>query len=161
MMTDSNVGCLCIVDTDGLHGIATASGNLKTVLLDHLGKGVIAVPACAWKEFDELYPDEAEVLKPSVAARIIMKRAFYVGAARIADKLNSGFSRGAYDDSVELFTASIALTKGYRILTSMAQVATYEAMECEASDLELGSPAYSDAIAQPRYIKLVIPALGV
>jgi hypothetical protein len=134
-LTDGEAECLCIADTDGLHSIATASGNLKTTLLDYLEKGVIAVPACAWKEFEELYEDEAEELKPFVTTRIIMKRAFYVGAARIADKLNSGFPRGAHDDNVELLTASIASNKSCRILTSPAQVTIYEKMDCEASDL--------------------------
>jgi hypothetical protein len=50
-----------------------------------------------------------------VATRIIMKRAYYIGAARIADKLDSGFPRGSYDDSVEHFTASVAITNGYRL----------------------------------------------
>jgi hypothetical protein len=94
------------------------------------------VPACAWKEFEELYPYEAEALKSFVSTRIIMKRAYYVGAARIADKLNSGFPRGAYDDSVELFTASIAFAKKCRIVTSPAQIAVYTAMACQASDLD-------------------------
>jgi len=43
-----------------------------------------------------------------------MKRAYYVGAARIADKLNSGFPRGSHDDNVELISASVASTNGYR-----------------------------------------------
>jgi hypothetical protein len=128
--------CSCIVDTDGLRRIARASGNIKGVLLEHLKSGNIAVPACAWKEFAALYEKEAEQLKPHITSRIIMKHAYYVGAARIADGLNSGFPRGAYDDSVELLTASIASTNGYRILTSSAQVSVYQAMGCEASDHE-------------------------
>ena len=135
-MTEGDAEYLCIVDTDGLHGIANASSNLKPTLLDHLIKGLIAVPACAWKEFEELYEDEANALRPFVTTRIIMRRAFYIGAARIADNLNSGFPRGAYDDSVELFTASIACSKGRPILTSAAQATVYEMMGCEASDLE-------------------------
>jgi hypothetical protein len=136
MMTDGEAECLCIVDTDGLHGIATASANLKAILLHHLKNGFIGVPVCAWKEFEKLYEDEAQELKPFVKKRIFLKKAFYVGAARIADKLNTGFPRGAYDDDVELLTASIASAKGYRILTSPAQVTVYEKMECEVFDLE-------------------------
>ena len=128
--------CSCIVDTDGLRRIARASGNLKAILLDHLKTGNIAVPACAWKEFTKLYEKEAEALKPCVTSRIIMKRAYYVGAARIADSLKAGFPRGPYDDNVELLTASIALTNGYRILTSSAQVNIYEEMGCQAYDHE-------------------------
>jgi hypothetical protein len=97
MMTDGEAECSCIVDTDGLHDIATASGNLKTILLEHLKNGLIAVPACALKEFEELYEDEAEELKPFIKTRIFLKKAFYVGAARIADNLNSGFLFTAYN----------------------------------------------------------------
>jgi hypothetical protein len=139
--------CSCIVDTDGLRRIARASGNLKTILLDHLKTGNIAVPACAWKEFTKLYEKEAEALKPCVTSRIIMKRAYYVGAARIADSLNAGFPRGAYDDHVELLTASIALTNGYRILTSSAQISIYEEMGCQAYDHETWIDSLSPAPA--------------
>jgi hypothetical protein len=140
--------CSCIVDTDGLRRIAGASGNLKGILLDHLKRGNIAVPACAWKEFADLYEKEAEALKPCVTSRIIMKKAYYVGAARIADdSLKSGFPRGPYDDNVELLTASIALTNGYRILTSSAQVSIYEEMGCQASDYETWIDSLSPAPA--------------
>lgn len=134
-MTEGAEECSCIVDTDGLYGIATASANLKTILIEHLKKGVIAVPTFAWQEFEALYEEEAAEIKDQVGRKIIMKRAFYLGAARIADKLNSRFPRGAHDDNIELLTASIASTKGYRILTSTAQVEVYEGMDCEASDL--------------------------
>lgn len=135
-MTEATVACTCIVDTDGLHRIANASGNLKTVLLGHLKSGLIAVPACAWSEFETLYEDEAEELKRYVTTRIIMKRAYYIGAARIADKLDTGFPRGAHDDNVELVTASVAITNGYRILTSSAQLPVYTKMACECSELD-------------------------
>ena len=127
--------CLCIVDTDGLHGIATASGNLKTTLIECLKSGVIGVPACAWKEFEDLFEEEAAELKAHITTRIIMKRAFYVGAASIADKLNSGFPRGAYDDNIELLCASIASTQSFRIPTSPEQMAEYDGMDCDVSDL--------------------------
>jgi hypothetical protein len=139
--------CSCIVDTDGLRRIARASDNLKGILLDHLKSGNIAVPACAWKEFADLYKSEAEALRPYVTSRIILKRAYHVGAARIADNLKAGFPRGAYDDNVELLTASIASTRGYRILTSSAQVSIYEEMGCEASDHETWIDTLSPAPA--------------
>jgi hypothetical protein len=82
-----------------------------------------------------LYKEEAAELKDHVGKKIIMKHAFHVGAARIADKLNSGFPRGAHDENVELFTASIAFTMKCGILTSPAQVKVYEDMNCKASDL--------------------------
>jgi hypothetical protein len=136
MMTDATAQCSCVVDTDGLHSIANASGNLKGILLGHLKRGAIGVPVAAWQEFEKVYEKEAAELKPFVTTRIAMKRAYYVGAARIADTLNSGFPRGAYDDNVELITASVASTNGYLILTSTPQVTVYEGMNCEVSDLE-------------------------
>jgi hypothetical protein len=135
-MTETASQCTCIVDTDGLHGIAKASGNQKGILLDFLKSGVIGVPVCAWQEFGKLYEDEAASLEPFVTTRIIMKRAYYIAAARSADRLNSGFPRGSYDDNVELITASIALSNGYRILTSSAQTTIYEGMQCDVSDLD-------------------------
>jgi hypothetical protein len=66
------------------------------------------------KEFENLYQAEAEFLKPFITVRITMKRAVYVGAARIADKMNSGFPRGAYDDSVELLTRPWRLPQSQR-----------------------------------------------
>jgi len=145
-MTDAAPQCTCVVDTDGLHGIAKASGNLKGILLDHLKSGVIGVPVSAWQEFEEIYEEEAAALKPFVTTRIIIKRAYYIGAARIADKLNSGFPRGSYDDNVELITASVASTNGYRILTSIAPVSIYKQMKCEASDLETWIDEFSDTV---------------
>lgn len=142
-MSEGDAQCLCVVDTDGLVGIANASGNLKTILLDHLKSGIIAVPACAWKEFEALYEHKAEQLKPHVTTRIIMKRAYYIGAARIADGLNSGFPRGAYDDSVELFTASIASAIDCRVITSTAQTTVYESMACPACDVETWVAEYA------------------
>jgi hypothetical protein len=135
-VTDVSSECACVIDTNGLYDLATASGNLKTILLDQLKKGVIAVPSCAWQEFEDLYDEEAAEIKPYVTSRIIMKKAYYVGAARLADKLNSGFSRGAYDNHTEFYTASIATTNAYRILTSAAQVPVYDGMGCDVSDLE-------------------------
>jgi hypothetical protein len=72
-----------------------------------------------------------------------MKRAYYVGAARIADGLNSGFPQGAHDDSVELFTASIASATDCRIIPSTAQIAVYEAMGCPAYDVDTWVAEYA------------------
>src|SRR4051794_36114313 len=115
----------CVVDTDGLRGIAMSSGNLKGILVEHLKKGTIGVPTCAWQEFENLYPELAVSLKAQVGKRIIIKQAYHIGAAHIADKLNSGFPRGSYDDNIELLTASIAISHEYTILTSEAQVPIY------------------------------------
>jgi hypothetical protein len=92
MMSDDPPGCSCVVDCSGLHEIASIkSDNLKSLYLDQLKQGTIAVAACVWKEFQDLYDDEASGLAPYVTVKINLKRAYYVGAARIADKLNSGF----------------------------------------------------------------------
>jgi len=135
-MSDDLLGCSCVVDCSGLHEIArTNSDNLKSLYLDHLRKGVIAVPACVWKEFKELYDDEADALEPYISIKIKLKKAYLVGAARIADRLNSGFSRGPYDSLTDLYTASIATVEQYRLLTSSSQLKYYKAMDYEVSDL--------------------------
>jgi len=135
-MAEDEWQCSCVIDTSGLHAIAKASGNLQSILLDKLKQGVIGVPACAWQELNELYEDDAALLAPHIVNKIIMKKATYAGAARIADKLNSGFSRGGYDNHTELYTASIATNNSYRVLTSTDQVGVYQEMDCDASDLE-------------------------
>ena len=121
-MTEEASKCSSVVDTSGLHAIAAASGNLRSILLDKLKSGVIGVPACAWQEFGELYAEKVAILAPHIGNKIIRKRSTYVGAACIAEKLNSGFPRGAYDNHTELYTASIASTNGYRVVTSSDQV---------------------------------------
>lgn len=135
-MSDGAPNCCCVVDTSGLHAIATASGNLQTILLDKLKSGVIGVPACAWQEFSELYEEEVAILAPHICNKLIMKKSTYVGAARIAERLNSGFPRGAYDGHIELYTASIASNNGYRVLTSADEVGQYARMNCDVIDIE-------------------------
>jgi hypothetical protein len=135
MTTDDEPECLAVIDTSGLHELAVSSGNLQTILLDQLKQGIIAVPTCVWQEFEALYEDEATQLAPYVTNKIIMKKSVYVGAARIADGLNSGFSRGAYDNHTDLYTASIASSNDYRLLTASAQVNEYHNMDCEVTDL--------------------------
>jgi hypothetical protein len=146
-MTNTTAQCCCVVDTDGLHGIANASENLKTILLDHLKSGAIGVPVPAWQEFEALYEEEAADLRPFITKRIIMSRAYYKGAARVADRLNAGFPRGSYDDNVELLTASVASIHDYPVLTSTTQVMVYTGMQCHASDLETWVEAIGTAAA--------------
>lgn len=129
-------GCSCVVDCAGLHEIgSTKSDNLKSLYLDRLKKGNIGVPAIVWREYKELYEEEALIIEPSVAHKINMKRAYRVGAARIADKMNSGFSRGPYDSETDLYTAAIASIEGYKLLTSSSQVNEYDGMDCDVIDL--------------------------
>ncbi|QIG96574.2 hypothetical protein [Bradyrhizobium sp. 6(2017)] len=134
-MSNDEPECLCIIDTDGLHAIATASGNLKTVLTDMLNVGAIGVPSIALKEFRKLFADEAAELEPFISKKISMKKAFYLGAARIAERTNSGFPRGAHDENVELYVGAISLTSGCTIVTSAAQAAIYGGMGCDASEI--------------------------
>ena len=75
-------------------------------------------------------------LSPYVSKKIIMKKATYIGAARIADQLNSGFSRGPYDNHSVLYTASIASNNNYRVLTASTALNDYDGIDCDVSDLE-------------------------
>jgi hypothetical protein len=79
-MTDDEPQCSCVIDTSGLYELATASGNLRTILLDQLTKSAIAVPTCAWQEFEVLYEEEAAEIAPFVTKKIIMTKVVYLGA---------------------------------------------------------------------------------
>lgn len=135
MAKEPKPDCSCVIDTGGLHAIAAASGNLKPALLAKLEDGTIGVPSWAWQEFQKVYEDEATVLSPYVTKRLQFSPQVNVRAARIAEELNLGFSRGAYDSHVELFTASIAINKDYVVLTSADNVSAYDHITCEVQDL--------------------------
>jgi len=128
--------CLCVIDTDGLHELARVSGgNFKTTLVAHLKGGTICVPSWAWQEFKTLYPDEAAELAKYISARIQFNKAVHVRAARITERLNLGFSKGAYDAHIELYTASIAINKGLIVLTSNDNLSAYDGMDCTVKSL--------------------------
>jgi hypothetical protein len=127
--------CSCVIDTSGLHELATASGNLKARLIARLEDGTIGVPSWAWQEFKDLYEEEAKELAPHIVKRIQLSTHVEVRAARLTEELNLGFSRGAYDNHVELHTASIALNKGHTVLTSANNVIAYDGMNCTVTDL--------------------------
>jgi hypothetical protein len=128
--------CSCVIDTNGLHSIANASGNLQAALLAKLEDGTIGVPSWAWQEFQNLYEDEASGIASHITKRLQFSPQVNVRAARIAEEFNLRFSRGAYDNHVELFCASIAVNKGYTVLTSEENLEAYDDMGCEVQDLE-------------------------
>jgi hypothetical protein len=133
--SDSDSDCSCVIDTSGLHQLATASGNLKATLIDFLKDGTIGVPSWAWQEFKKLYKEEAAELTEHIVKRIQFSQRVHVRAAQISEALNLGFSRGAYDDYVERYTAAIALNRGYTVLTSSDNVTAYNGMNCTVKDL--------------------------
>jgi hypothetical protein len=124
------VKCQCAIDCAGLHEIARMTGNLKAVFLDHLSTGLIGVPACVWQEFQDIYEDDAPEIGPHIAVKINMKKTYHVGAASIADKMNSRFTLGPYDRQADLYTASICSIEKYTLLTSKIQIADYQKMNC-------------------------------
>jgi hypothetical protein len=136
-MTDGGVSCAFIVDCSGLHEIATTRSNsIKETCLDYLSKGIIGVPACVWKEFVELYEDEAVKLEPHIANKVRMKRRYLVGGAAIADGLNPGFSLSPYDLMTDYYAASICSIEGHTLITVASQLAEYRKMRCcEVVDL--------------------------
>jgi hypothetical protein len=136
MAKEMKPDCSCVIDTSGLHAIANASGNLKAALLAKLEDGTIGVPSWTWQEFQAAFDDEAVTIAPHIAKRLQFSPQINARAARIAEGLNFGFSRGAYDNHIELFCASIALNKGYIVLTSHDNLDVYEAMDCDVQDLE-------------------------
>ena len=135
MAKKSESECTCVIDTSGLHGLATASGNLKATLVARLEDGTIGVPSWAWKEFKRLYEEEATQLADHIVKRIQFSQTVQVRAARITEELNLGFSLGAYDEHVERYTAAVALNKNYTVLTSSDNVTAYHGMNCTVNDL--------------------------
>lgn len=95
----------------------------------------MAVPSIAWKEFQDLYEDEAGVLEPHITKKVSLGKKYHLGAASIAEGLNSGFPRGAYDQNGDLYTASIAMVEGYQVVTASSQVTAYKTMKCVAVDV--------------------------
>lgn len=128
--------CSCVIDTSGLHAIANASGNLQATLLAKLKDGTIGVPSWTWQEFKIAFEGEADDLAPHITKRLQFSPQINVRAARIAEELNLGFSHGAYDSHVELFSASIAINKGYTVLTSDDNLDAYDGMGCDVKDLQ-------------------------
>ena len=84
-------------------------------------------PRSAFRQFD---------IEVHVARKITMRKSYQMGAARIADQLNSGFSRGAYDSKTDLYTASIASIESLVLLTTTSQLKFYKTTECDVLDLE-------------------------
>jgi hypothetical protein len=131
MMCDAAERCSCIVDCAGLHEIATTQSNrIKAICLDCLAKGIIGVPACVWQEFEELYDDETATLAPFIKCKIRMKKNYRIGAAAIADRLNSRFSLSPYDGKTDWYAASICAIEGYTLLTVGQQLNQYQRMGC-------------------------------
>jgi hypothetical protein len=127
--------CACVIDTSGLHELATASENLKATLIARLEDGTIGVPSWAWKEFRRLYEEEAIQLADHIIKRYNSASPVQVRAARITEKLSLGFSHGAYDVHVERYTAAVALNRNYTVLTSSGNVTAYQGMNCMVNDL--------------------------
>jgi rRNA-processing protein FCF1 len=135
-MSDAAPECSCVIDTEGLRALVTASANLRAILLEQMKIGVIAVPTCVWNEFKDLYEEDAADIAPNVTNKINLNIAYRSGAARLADKMNSGLPRGPYDEQTDLYTASIASIEGYVVLTSSAHISEYDGLDCDVSDLE-------------------------
>jgi len=130
-MSDGDFPCSVVIDCAGLHEILrTRSNRVRATCLDHLQKGIIGVPACVWREFADLYEEEAEVLGPYVKRKLRMKQSYLIGAARIADKLNSGFPVSPYDEKTDFYAAAVCAIEGHTLLTVSAQLGEYQQMGC-------------------------------
>jgi hypothetical protein len=135
-MSDGPPQCSRIIDCAGLHELVHTSDNRRAHVLAALQAGTIGVAACAWSEFVDCYEDEAAVLEPYITVKFRNKRAYNVGAASLAQKLNSGFSPGPYDANTDLFTASIASKEGLEILTGPSRLKRYIGMQCAVVDVD-------------------------
>lgn len=129
-MVKGNHPCSCVADCTALREIANSSGNLRSLFLDQLAKGTIGVYSGTWKEFSDLYEEDAELLEPYISKKINISQKYRIGAASIADKLNSSLSHGPYDNYSDLYTASICSTEGYFLITTEREFQKFSAMKC-------------------------------
>lgn len=134
-MSDGPTQCSRIIDCAGLHELVHTSDNRRAYVLAELQAGNIGVAACAWSEFVECYEDEAATLEAYITVKFRNKKAYNVGAASLAQRLNSGFAPGPYDANTDLFTASIASKEGLEILTAPSRLKRYNGMKCAAVDV--------------------------
>ena len=123
-------GCSHIVDTRGLLAIADMGTNEKAAFKAALKDGSIAVPSVVWREFEDLYEEEAAELEPYITKKIRIKPAYNVGAASIADSAGTMLTQGPYDSHADLFTASICQIEGRTLLTSEDQAPYYKKLQC-------------------------------
>jgi hypothetical protein len=93
-------------------------------------RGSSACPACVWQEFQELYEDEAASLAAHVKRKLRMQKKYYIGAAAIADGMNSRFSLSAYDLRTDWYAAAICSIEQYTLLTTSSQLSEYRRMGC-------------------------------
>lgn len=136
-MTSASEKCSHVADCAALHEIAnTKSGNLKALLLYHLAQGIIGVPSVVWAEFEEIYEDEANDLKPHIGRKIVMTGAHKVQAARVAEKLNSRFSSSPHNAQSDIIAAGIAINMKCILLTVTSQVSAYDNSGCKVLDLD-------------------------
>lgn len=120
----------------------STSNSLKSLFIERLEAGEIAVPAVVWQEYEELFDDEAEVVAPHVKTKINLHKKYQIAAAAIADKTNSQFSRGAYDRQTDIYAASICMVENYTLLTTPEQASYFKKWDCcSVSDL----PAWAKA----------------
>jgi hypothetical protein len=129
-MSEGLDGCSHVIDTHGLHAIAALKGNSKATFKAALKSGEIAVPAMVWKEFQELYEDEAADLAPFVTTKLRMKTAYHIGAASIEEGSGVRFLQSSYDTHADLCTAAICQIEGRTLLTSELQLTYYEKLNC-------------------------------
>jgi hypothetical protein len=126
--------CSCVIDTSGLHGIATASANLQGALLARLADGTIGVPSWAWQELKDTYPEEAGFLANHVVKRFQYNAKVFARAAQITEAAGLGLSLGAYDQYVERYTAAAAHIHGLTVLTAPDNLDVYSGLGCTAAD---------------------------
>lgn len=131
-MSDSPNSCSYLADCECLHEVATTtSNNLKSHFLDALKNGEIGVLVSVWKEFSDLYEQEAKALSSHITTKLKMKPQYQLAAGRFADQLNSQFSRGPYDNNSDLYTAAACKSEQMTLITTSEQISFYREMGCK------------------------------
>jgi hypothetical protein len=135
MMNKDPPKCSCAVDCAGLHMIGiilktSTSNTLKSLFVERLENGEIAVPAVVWQEYEDLFDEEAEFIAPHVKKKISLHKKYSIAAAAIAEKTNSQFSRSSYDRQTDIYAASICMVERYTLLTTPEQAPYFKKWGC-------------------------------
>jgi hypothetical protein len=94
-----------------------------------------------------LYEEEAELIASHIKKKINLHKKYSIGAASIADKTNSQFSRSSYDRHTDIYAASICLVEKYTLLTTPAQVPHFKKWDCcEVVDLSTWAKAHGGVV---------------
>lgn len=119
-----------VFDVRALFAWSQATGNVLGIVLAGVMTGTIMVYGRVWKEFCDVYSDEAETLAAHEFDRCRVTKEHRLAASALVAKADDSFApKGPYDDGVELCVAGIASCSGGTIITDERRKPSYQAID--------------------------------